>query len=510
MRPKNLFRCLCSAVALCALLAGGARVQAQEIAYKDLSAKIKIDNSPLKSNGGAPVSYADALEKTMPAVVTVFSTKEIERQPRSRMFEDPFFRRFFNIPEDMQQLPPRKEMEQGLGSGVIISEDGYILTNNHVVGDADEIMVSLPEDKKDYIAKVIGADPGTDVALIKIDRTGLKPITIGDSSHLRVGDVTMAIGNPFGLEQTVTLGIISAMGRADLNITGGGFENFIQTDASINRGNSGGALVDAQGRLIGINTAIQSGMAGGNIGIGFAIPVNMALHIVESLLENHGVVKRGFLGVLLKDVSSEMARALGRDDRAGVLVAQVGPDTPAEKAGLKPYDLIVGYNGKPVESLQRLRLDISNTDPGVEVTFDVIRRGKEKKFAVTLGDLSDSGVAFPASRSESGPDSGPAQKEKDFIDGVQIQNLSEEARTAFKVPEDIKGVLVAGVEPDCTAAEAGLQAGQVITQVDQQDVTSTEEAKKAIGDFKGEVLLLQVFGEGRRDILAIPLKEKEE
>ena len=507
MKSRSILSFIGSALGVSAFCAAG--VLGQDIKFEDLNAKITFDKAPIQSNGPVPVSYADSLEKAMPAVVTVFSTKEIVRQPRSGMFEDPFFRRFFNIPEDMEQLPPRKDLEQGLGSGVIISEDGYILTNNHVVGGADEIMVALTGDKNDYPAKVIGADPGTDVALIKIEKKGLRPIVVGDSSHLRVGDVTMAIGNPFGLEQTVTLGIVSALGRADLNITGGGYENFIQMDASINRGNSGGALVDAHGRLIGINTAIQSGMAGGNIGIGFAIPVNMALNIVKSLLENDGKVKRGFLGVLLKELDSNMAQALGRDDRAGVLITEVGVGTPAEKAGLKAGDLIVGYNGTPVESMSRLRLEISNTNPGTEVTFDIIRRGKEKKLAVALGDLSNPGESFASVQGTGETEEKAKEGEKDFIDGVQIQSLNDETRTAFKVPEDVRGVIVAGVKPDSAAAEAGLQAGEIITQIDQKDVASLEDAAKAIAEFKGEVLLLQVFGEGRRDILAVPIGKKD-
>ncbi|MCL4109831.1 UNVERIFIED_CONTAM: hypothetical protein GTU68_059578 [Idotea baltica] len=377
--------------------------------------------------------------------------------------------------------------EQGLGSGVIISEDGYILTNNHVAGsEGAELNVSLSSDRRDYKAVLIGSDPKTDIAIIKIDAKGLKPITIADSKKLQVGDVTMAVGNPFGLEQTVTMGIVSALGRSELNITGGGYENFIQTDASINRGNSGGALVDAQGRLIGINTAIQSGIAGGNIGIGFAIPSNMALNIVERLLEGGGTVKRGFLGVFLEDLSSkpdQFAKALGRKDNAGVVVNEVGTNTPAEKAGLRAGDLIVKYNGKPVESMPKLRLDISNTSPGTNVEFTVIRNKKEEDLKVTLGDLEER--------------------------GVEIDNLDDDIRKALSLEEDIKGVVVESVEEGSNAAGAGLEPGQVITQIDQQDITSTENAKNIVKDFEGEVLLLQILTGGRRDILAIPLNDDE-
>ncbi|MCB1232656.1 MAG: trypsin-like peptidase domain-containing protein, partial [Verrucomicrobiae bacterium] len=390
---------------------------------------------------------------------------------------------------------------------VVISKDGYILTNNHVVGGADEIMVSLPTDRRDYKATLVGADPQTDVALIKIDAKDLTSVTIGDSSHLRVGDVTLAVGNPFGLEQTVTLGIVSALGRNDLNITGGGYENFIQTDASINRGNSGGALIDGQGRLIGINTAIQSGISGGNIGIGFAIPVNMALNIVNRLLDNDGTVKRGFLGVFLKELDSDMAKALGRDDKSGVLITDVGANTPAEDAGLKPGDLIVGYNGQKAESMPKLRLDISNTSPGTKVDFEVVRSGKKTNISVELGDLSDAGdLAMTGNRGD-GENGKPGKKARTFLEGVEIGDLTDEMRTALNLPDDLEGVLVRDVQPDSAAAEAGLRAGQVITMVDQQPVSEADSALDLSAAFEGEVLLLQVYAEGRRDILAIPVKE---
>ncbi|MCB1063087.1 MAG: Do family serine endopeptidase [Verrucomicrobiae bacterium] len=475
------------------------------ISYEQLSKKLKIDKEPITAVAPQVATYADALENAMPSVVTIFSTKEVEGQARPPMFDDPMFRKFFGVPEeDLEKMPSHKE--QGLGSGVVITNDGYILTNNHVVGGADEIMVSLPSDKKDYKATLIGADPQTDVALIKIEAKGLKPVTIGDSSHLRVGDVTLAVGNPFGLEQTVTLGIVSALGRNDLNITGGGYENFIQTDASINRGNSGGALIDAHGRLIGINTAIQSGISGGNIGIGFAIPVNMSLNIVNRLLDNNGTVKRGFLGVFLKELDSDMAKALGRDDKSGVLITDVGAGTPADKAGLKPGDLVVAYDGLVADSMSKLRLDISNTAPGVDVKFKVIRSGKDKEITVKLGDLSDAG---DLAMGGTGPRGGnaPAVVEEKFLEGVEIGDLTDEMRSALSLPEDLKGVVVRDVAADSAAAEAGLRAGHIITQVDQNPVETMEAALALSKNFKGEVLLIQVFVEGRRDILAIPVEK---
>ena len=475
--------------------------------FDDLKQKIAIDKSPLATLKGAVLSYADTLEEVMPAVVTIYSTKEVASPSRSSMFDDPLFRRFFGTPseDDDLELPPRTQ--QGLGSGVIISADGYILTNNHVVEDADSVMVSLQTDRRDYEARVVGADPQTDVALIKIDARGLKPVTIGDSSKLRVGDVTLAIGNPFGLEQTVTSGIVSGLGRNSLNITGGGYENFIQTDASINQGNSGGALVDASGRLIGINTAIQSDMAGGNIGIGFAIPANMALDIVQRLLDGGGNVRRGFLGVYLNELNSEMAETLGRDDKTGVMIVEVGPDTPAAVAGLKAGDLVIGFNGQPVDSMPRLRLDISNTPPGKAVRFDLIRKdGEEMRIDVTLGDLEERNVAFTEQIPEPGPDP-DAEAKEEFIPGVIMVELDDVARAALGVDDAIKGLVVVSVTTESAAAEAGLKVGQIITEVDQEKVSSLEEAFARIKSFDGELLYLQIYGEGRKGIVVVKMEE---
>ncbi len=479
-------------------------LRADEIKFADLEKKITIDKTPIGTEG-AVASYAPALEKVMPAVVTVFSSKTVAAPERNEQQEELFRRMFPDIPEDFFERHGKggDQREQGLGSGVIISEDGYILTNNHVVGDADEIKVTLPSDKrKEYKATVVGADPRTDVALVKIDAKDLPHVIIGDSSALKIGDVTLAVGTPLGLSQTATIGIISAVGRNDVNILGGGFEDFIQTDAAINRGNSGGALVDASGRLIGIPTAIQSNFSGGNIGIGFAIPSNMALNIVQRLLDGGGVVKRGFLGVYLRDLDTNMAKALGQEDTKGVLVAEVGEKTPAEAAGMKPGDLIVGYAGKPVQSMQQLRLDISNTAPDSEVVFEIVRKGKKSDLKVKLGDLDDNSFAAtdPARR--------PGDpRNSDLVEGVVVADLDEDTRSSLQIDESLQGVLVKSVKDGTPSAEAGLRPGMVITQIDQADVSSVEEARKLVEAFEGDVLLVQVYAASRRDILAIPLKE---
>lgn len=478
---------------------------ADDVKFADLKDKLTIDKSAVKSENGSLSSYAPALDKVMPAVVTVFSSRSIEMQ-RDPQQEELFRKMFPDIPEDFfekRQEEGGDRQEEGLGSGVIITDDGYIVTNNHVVGDADEIKVTLPNSKKEYTANVIGADPRTDVALIKIEAKNLPHVTIGDSSKLRIGDVVLAVGNPLSLEQSASVGIVSALGRNELNITNGGFENFIQTDAAINRGNSGGALVDANGRLIGINTAIQSSFSGGNIGIGFAIPSNMTLDIVQRLLDGGGVVKRGFLGVFLRELDDNMAKALGRDNQNGVLITEVGSGTPAEDAGLKPGDLIVGYNGNNVASLQRLRLDISNTPPGAEAAFALIRNGKKKDVSVTLGDLdTDNNLLAGAMRPGKG-----AAKPQELVEGVRVKNIDKETRAALQLDDKLEGIVVETVKDNSPAAEAGLRPGTVITQIDQTDVDSVKAAYEIVEGFESDVLLLQVYVAGRRDILAIPLTQ---
>ena len=506
-KHHNLFRPIIVLAGVFALALQAS--QAETIKYSELEKKIKVDRSPIESAGAAPSSYAPALEDVMPAVVTIFAKKSITLTSARNPMQEELFRRMFpDVPDDFferfeneEGAPQRKQ--EGLGSGVIISSDGYILTNNHVVGDADEITVALSTNKE-YEASLVGADPRTDVALIKIEAKGLEAITVGDSSKLRIGDVALAVGNPLGLEQTATVGIISGLGRNELNITNGGYENFIQTDAAINRGNSGGALVDASGRLIGINTAIQSGFSGGNIGIGFAIPSNMALNIVQRLLDDGGVVKRGFLGVFLRELDGNYAKALGREDASGVLVTEVGEDTPAESAGIKPGDLIVGYNGKKVDDMQTLRLDISNTSPGKAVEFELIRNGKERSLDVVLGDLDNDSGSIAGVR---GGGSNRPAKPEELIEGVRIKDIDDETRTALNLEENVFGVIVESVKDSATAAESGLRPGMVITQIDQKDVENTSEAYDIVEAFDSDVLLLQVYAAGRRDILAVPLTE---
>ena len=471
--------------------------------FAELEKKLHFDKSPITAKEGMVISYAPVLEKAMPAVVTIHSSKTISGPSR----QEQLLRKMYpDIPDEFFKKHGGKggrNKQEGIGSGIVIEESGYIITNNHVVDGADDIIVVLPENKRRYKAKVIGNDPQTDVALIKIDAHGLKTITIGDSSKLRVGDIAFAIGNPMELEQTATQGIISALGRSDLYITGGGFENFIQTDASVNKGNSGGALIDANGRWIGINTAIQSNF-GGNIGIAFAIPSNMAMDTVRKLIDGNGTVHRGFLGVYLKDLDPKLASALGREDQSGVLITEVGSGTPAEQYGVTAGDLIIKFNGKKARSMSKLRLAISNTDPGTRVHFDVIRKGKMEKIEVVLGDLQDREKVFASNGS--GAKRPPVVKPRELIEGVQISGLDEKVREGLKLPEDIKGVLVKSVDDGTPAAKAGLRSGLVITMIDQRDVSSVKQAYELAGKISGDVMLLQVYSNGRRDILAIETK----
>lgn len=326
-------------------------------------------------------SFADLVSRVAPAVVTVHSQRRGRAPQQHPFFNDPRFRDFFGDPRAPQNEVPR---QQGLGSGVIVSRDGYVLTNHHVIDGAEEIRVEL-NDKRSYAARLVGSDPPSDLAVLQVNERNLPVLTMGDSDRARVGDVVLAIGSPLGLDQTVTAGIISAKGRTT-GISDGSFEDFIQTDASINQGNSGGALINATGELVGINSQILS-PTGGNIGIGFAIPVNMAKNVMDQLVQA-GRVRRGSLGVTIRPVTSDVAASLGLQDVRGALVNSVGGGGPAERAGLKRGDVITAFNGAPVTDTNSLRNAIARSQPGTEVTLTVIRAGREQQLRATLGELN--------------------------------------------------------------------------------------------------------------------------
>lgn len=532
MRQLQLCNAITAAAIAGSLIFGGLGT-AQDLQFSEIKDKMTFDSSPVKSVNGVIASYAPALESATPAVVTIFAKSDpVVRGGQG--ISDPridMLRRLLGDQLDdlLEQLPEGHGGQSGLGSGVILSADGYILTNNHVVSGADRLTVALKDDKREYPATLIGGDKDTDVALIKIEAKNLKPMRIGDSSNVKVGDVVLAVGNPLGLEQTVTQGIVSALGRRSLGITGReGYENFIQTDASINVGNSGGALIDAQGRLIGMNTAIKTdGVSRGNMGIAFAIPSNMALNVVRKLVDGGGKVRRGFLGIGLDDVNGERAQELGLNTLNGSLVRSVNEGTPAHIAGLKIDDFIVEIDGRPISDSAQLRLDVSSKDPGTEVNFKIIREGAERAISVVLGDKDELLAKMNSQRqdlpqpNQRRPGMRPAQPRdpiarrapgapeqgaQGFLDGVGLQNLDRNLRSALDVDDSIRGVFVSSVAVGSEAAQAGLEAGQIITQVDQENVNSIAEASGIVENFDGQVILLQVYKDGRRSILAVPVQ----
>ncbi|MGH9769078.1 MAG: Do family serine endopeptidase, partial [Blastocatellia bacterium] len=336
-----------------------------------------------RANGGAVFSYADVVDRVAPAVVTIRSERVVRAPRQHPFFDDPFFRDFFGDRYRGGGRAPREQIQRGLGSGVIITKDGYILTNHHVVDGAEEIRVELANNRV-YDAKTIGADQRSDLAVLKIDANDLPMLTLGDSDRVRVGDVVLAVGNPLGIGQTVTAGIVSAKGRTT-GLSDGSFESFLQTDAPINQGNSGGALVNTPGELVGINSQIIS-PTGVNIGIGFAIPANMARNVAEQLIKS-GKVRRGHLGITIQPITSEMAANLGLKDVRGVIINSVEQGSPAERAGLKQGDVITVINGTQIDDSNSLRNIIASAAPGTEMTMTILRDGREQQLRATLGEL---------------------------------------------------------------------------------------------------------------------------
>lgn len=426
-------------------------------------------------------------KNAMASVVNISSTRKTEVSGQVQpfpFFDDPFFRRFFGeefehrFRRQPERQPERKE--QGLGSGVIVSADGYIVTNNHVVEQADQLTVLLG-DKRKMDAKLIGTDPKTDLAVIKIDATGLPTLPWGDSSTLQVGEMVLAVGNPFGLNQTVTMGIISAVGRANMGIVD--YEDFIQTDAAINPGNSGGALVNLQGELIGINTAIFS-RTGGYMGIGFAIPSNMVKSVMNSLVE-HGKVVRGWLGVSIQELTPDLSSQFGIPDTVGALVGDVVQDSPAETAGLKRGDVIRSYNQTAVKDPTHLRTLVAETLPGTKVTVEVIRNERTKELQVTIGELPKDLTA----RSSQGPEDSDGNH---ALAGVIVEPVPH-----GQVPRD-HGVVIVRVKPDTLAERAGLREGDIILEINRKPIKSVQDYSQAVSslDARTPVLILVKRGSG--------------
>ena len=449
----------------------------QDKAYADAPKISKESVDFLTKIGQAMSEISNAVK---PAIVNISTTKteKLSESPYAPFFDDPFFRRFFG---DRFRHPevPRERKTASLGSGVIVSSNGYILTNSHVIKDADEIKVLL-SDKREFQGKIIGTDPKTEVAVIKIDAQDLPTISWGDSDKLKVGEVVMAIGSPFGLNQTVTMGIVSAVGRANVGIAD--YEDFIQTDAAINPGNSGGALVNAKGELVGINTAIFS-TTGGYQGIGFAIPNNMAKAVMDSLIKT-GKVIRGWLGVSIQPLTPELAKQFNLEKEYGALVGDVIENSPAEKAGILRGDVIIEYNGKKVNEPYHLRNTVANTPPGETAELKIIRNGKIETIKVIIDELP---TEVPKA---------PVIEYKNVLRGISVRELTPELYRQMNISEKIKGVIVAEIGPD-SPAEGKLMEDDIIQEIKKKAIANLKDYESAASEIKpDETVLLLVFRKG--------------
>lgn len=438
---------------------------------------------------GIRTSYADVVEKTLPAVVRIEAEHKNKPQSSASQSPFPFDDLFRQVPE--MQRPP---IERGLGSGVIVSADGTILTNNHVIEGADRITVILSNNKS-YEARLVGSDRPSDLAVLKIEAQNMPYLTLGNSDAVRVGDIVLAIGNPLGIGQTVTAGIISAKGRRtglSYGSSNDSFEDFLQTDAPINRGNSGGALVNLNGELIGINSQILAGgPSGGNIGIGFAIPSNMAKSVMEQLLKD-GRVRRGMLGINIQNITDDTAKALDLQDTSGVLVSNVRPGSAAEKAGLKRGDIITAINGEKIEDSNVLRNKVAGTMPGTEIKLTVLRRGQQMELSATLDEYN----LDTAANEPSGKDNNPADKGKAGGRlGLSVQSVTPQLAKQLGL-DSASGVVVTDVDPTGPAADAGIARGDVILEVNTQPVDSPEAVQEAMAKSGDKPVLLLVWRKG--------------
>lgn len=519
----------CAAVAMLGapMLHAEEKQPAPKISPEEFHSRLKKDDSALPAGGQLQMSYAGVVDKILPSVVTVFSygekagraMREGQEMPDldglPPMFRE-YLREWFRQQQgeegeeprpaprgrrgQRQEQPQGNEDEKkfepnGVGSGVIISNDGYILTNNHVVAEADKIeaIVQINGSTKRYVARVIGADPQTDVALIKIEGTGLPAATLSDSSKLRVGDIVLALGAPMELSRSVSQGIISALGRSGMGIIRGrdmpAYEDFIQTDAAINPGNSGGPLVDSLGRVIGINTAIYS-RSGMNAGIGFAIPINLALRIAEDLTDD-GEVSRGYLGILPADIDAETAKLWKLNDESGAIIRTVKKNSPAAKAGLQVGDVILSVSGKKIENASNLPVIVSSYRPGQEITLEIIREGKPMTVSAKLEQLTPEVLAGAEAADEGSKSGAPG----DILPGVTIQNLSAGLRERYEVPEEVTGVIITKLDPQSRAAAMGVEEGDVITQVNRKPVKAVGDAN-ALARESSKTVLLKIWRKG--------------
>ena len=481
-----------TAAALGAILLWGSQSPAPSHASSSLTSTA---NPVAVSMAGPPSNgFTDVAKAVTPAVVNI-TTVTADRVSEGRGGQDdlrdrmeelfggpngPFGPRGFPGPHGPGE--PRGHRGGGQGSGVIVSSDGYILTNNHVIDNAREVTVTLP-DKREFKGKIVGTDPKTDLAVVKIDGRNLPTVPWGDASKLQVGEYVLAVGNPFGLNSTVTLGIVSALGRGRMGITQ--YEDFIQTDAAINPGNSGGALVNTKGELVGINTAIFS-QSGGYQGVGFAVPTSMSKPVYESLIKN-GKVVRGYLGIGIQDLNQDLAKSFGMKKAKGALVSEVKEDSPASQAGLKQGDVITSYQGSGVEDAIALQRMVTRTDVGTKVPVKVVRDGHEKELTITIGEQPDTAKIAKA---------GTVEKEYAFA-GVAVQDLDRDTAKELGIKGKTQGVIVTSVEPDSGAERAGLMRGDVIREINRQPVKSVKDFEKASSAVKkGENVLILINRRG--------------
>ena len=441
-------------------------------------------------------SYAEVVSKVSPAVITIRADRRVRTPQQFPFSDDPFFRGLFG---NRGQQQPQEQLQQALGSGVIVSADGYILTNHHVVDGAENIKVDM-NDGRTLEAKLIGSDPPSDLALLKVNASGLTFMTPGDSDKVRVGDVALAIGNPLGIGQTVTMGIISAKGRS----TGpgsGSFEDFLQTDAPINHGNSGGALINTLGELIGINSQIVPGQGGGNIGIGFAIPSNMAKTVMDQLVKT-GKVRRGQLGISVKRVDSDLAASLGMSEAKGVIINSVQAGSAAERAGLRQGDVITAINDSPVSDTNAFRNRVASNGPGSEVTLTVLRDNKEQKIRATLGEFTEK-----AAQEENDNEGGPSPSGGGGKLGISVEPLTPDIVEELQLKPGTTGVVVTSVDPSGPAVEAGIRRGDVIQEVNRQPVKSSEDLRAAIEKSAGKPVLLLINRRGETAFIAVRARQ---
>jgi len=478
-------------------LAGAAAAGAQSLLAATPKDRVELrrDERPVNRSGLEAASFSAVVKRVAPSVVKVTTATKARRTAAPGLppgIDHPLMRPFFGPGAPRLELPP----QAGLGSGVILSPDGYIVTNNHVIQGADEVSVQM-DAGRDFKARVVGRDPQTDIAVLKVEARNLPAATLADSDRVEVGDRVLAIGNPFGIGETVTTGIVSALGRrAGLGLE---YEDFVQTDAAINPGNSGGALVDIEGRLIGINTAILS-RTGGFQGVSLAVPANLVSQVVNGLVA-HGKVVRGYLGVSAQDLTPALAETLKLEVRRGALVAEVRPQSPAATAGLRTGDVIVSVNGETVEDAHRLTFRVGAIAPGTKLELGILRDGEPTTLRTTAAER-------PALLASAGPDGAPeASADSGALAGVTFGDLAPEQRRRFNIPARVEGALVTGVAPDSAAAKAGVRPGDLVLEINRQQVRSAEDAAAVIVAGSAARTLLRLFSRGASRYVVVDERE---